>query len=381
MTGEQGSGSWLVLGTSPIAGEWIHSWGYGDVLAVGLEPTAEKWLVADAIRRKGRRPLMCVVEGRVPASLDTPDILHCDLTATCRSEHAHVGIPATSTDLKTAINIGMALLDPYLPEHHPSSTSRPDGGIDFAAFVNPALWTTLPLLAATLWVAGCESRGPREAMDWLANGHLRQIWDNAWGRAVAVGKAHIPLFEQLRDLLRSSPAEIEAACALSWQAIAPAEEAERLAYNAGMQLGPLDIRAWEWGGAVLVVTLPDRPSRGQGTIPKAIGRQLEDGGGVPGSPRMVAVWFRPSDSPQIDSLQANNLVVCDEPLGLDDSDAAWLIGADALRSAPNLAAVRSRAGSSPAVGHGRMYLVPDNWIKVGDQPARESLEVAITVVR
>ncbi|HEX6518501.1 MAG TPA: hypothetical protein VF070_00595 [Streptosporangiaceae bacterium] len=217
------------------------------VLATGLEPGDEEVLVAEGLARDvGGGVLVC--EGPEIRPSGGRTVIHYDMTGQCRDGHAHVVFdPVVPFPMTTfaAQQLVTAVIDPDGTWRPPASADASD----LAAFIQPEMWTVVPVLSATLWAASAAGYGVREAMDWLASDQLGQI--AAYCRSLA-GPNPLPLLESVQALVNGPAPARQQAVYLAWQALAPAEA--NIRNTPGSQR--LDLDGWLSAQAVLAISLP-----------------------------------------------------------------------------------------------------------------------------
>lgn len=258
---------------------------------------------SQVISHVGQSAMLWVTEGEEPtggwSSLYQVPVLHYDFTSSCQLEHSHVAWSATSKELQVAINAAMRLVQPLLrPESDAYRNARLEAlsreveaikretGFGIVPDVHPDTWTCTAVLAAVMWAAGCQGRGPADAIGWLSAGQLKGIRDYCISRARSIGKDNIPLWGNL-DAALASP-DLPYVVSVVWQALAPFEEVIRRSSFARPGLQMLDVDHWLATSNLLIVTLPAQPTALQVVIPSAIFFAVSGPGGS--APRLEAVW-------------------------------------------------------------------------------------------
>jgi hypothetical protein len=263
-------GGWLVFGSSD--GRPVRT--KKKVLATGLHARDQVLLVRLALDAGSARRAVLGCEGpRIGPLLDR-EVLHYDMTGTCRGDHPHV-VWDPAIDPATLSFAVMPLIeavsDPdWKPEETVPATETEQKGrtgpgiVGLANYLRPEIPVLGPLLIAVLNAAGQAGGGVRQAMDLLSSDQLEQA-------VAAVRSTYSNPFisEQLETLFQGPPQVRQWAIHAAWRALAPLEEVNRKA-SARHMVQPLDIGTWLRSSTVLAISLPPAASVGHQQIVKAI---------------------------------------------------------------------------------------------------------------
>jgi hypothetical protein len=243
---------------------WLSCWRNDHALAefpsalitAGLGAHDEQAMVYAALDADGCGPVCYVCEDPDITRLGDRSLAHYDVTGRCQGQHPHVAWDAASANIDEitlpAQQLAYAAVDP-------AATWKPPANIEpgnFAGYINPGMWRTLPVVAVALWAAGASGQGTRAAMEWLAAGQLAHMVAFCRPLEQRLGRGSLPLLSISAELLAGPEAERQAAVQLAWQSLAPVEEAIRLGTGAQR----LDLRSWLAARGMLAVSLPPEAS-------------------------------------------------------------------------------------------------------------------------